>query len=109
MSEQDGKTYPVAWINQFGKTRVFGTPYGHSDDAWRDANFLTHGFAGTLWAAGQAGRLTSQRGRIGDVAFVEIHVFLGQVGGIHHGAGLAEVQADVQLEFLRARRRGKAA
>src|SRR6185437_12905235 len=31
VSEQDGKTYPVIWINEYeGKTRVFGTTFGHS-------------------------------------------------------------------------------
>lgn len=53
VSEQDGKTYPVAWINQYGKARVFGTTYGHSDDAWRDENFLKLVSQGTLWAAGR--------------------------------------------------------
>lgn len=52
VSEKDGKTYPVAWINQYGKARVFGTTYGHSDDAWRDENFLKLVSQGTLWAAG---------------------------------------------------------
>ena len=36
VSEQDGKTYPVAWTNQYGKARVFGTTFGHSDDTFRD-------------------------------------------------------------------------
>ena len=53
VSEKDGKTYPVAWINQYGKSRVFGTTYGHSDEAWRDENFLTLVARGTLWAAGR--------------------------------------------------------
>lgn len=53
VSEQDGKTYPVAWINQYGKARVFGTTYGHSDDAWRDENFLKLVSQGALWSAGQ--------------------------------------------------------
>jgi len=53
VSEQDGKTYPVAWINQYGQARVFGTTYGHSDEAWRDENFLTLLSRGTLWAAGR--------------------------------------------------------
>jgi type 1 glutamine amidotransferase len=55
VSEKDGKTYPVAWINQYGKARVFGTTYGHSDDAWRDENFLKLVSQGTLWAAGRLG------------------------------------------------------
>lgn len=53
VSERDKKTYPVAWINQYGKARVFGTTYGHSDDVWRDPNFLTLVTRGTLWAAGR--------------------------------------------------------
>jgi type 1 glutamine amidotransferase len=53
ISERDKKTYPVVWINQYGKARVFGTTYGHSDDAWRDQNFLTIVSRGTLWAAGR--------------------------------------------------------
>ena len=55
VSEQDGKTYPAVWINQYGKARVFGTTYGHSDDTWRDENYLTLVSRGTLWAAGRLG------------------------------------------------------
>ena len=55
VSEKDGKTYPAVWINQYGKARVFGTTYGHSDDMWRDENFLTLVSRGTLWAAGRLG------------------------------------------------------
>lgn len=53
VSERDGKTYPVVWTNQYGKARVFGTTYGHSDDMWRDDNFLKLVSQGTLWAAGR--------------------------------------------------------
>ena len=53
VSEQDGKTYPVAWINQHGKARVFGTTFGHSDDTWRDPVFLRYVAQGVLWAAGR--------------------------------------------------------
>jgi uncharacterized protein len=53
VSEQDGKTYPVAWINQYGKARVFGTTFGHSDDTFRDPVFLTFVSRGVLWAAGR--------------------------------------------------------
>ena len=53
VSEQDGKTYPAAWVNQYGKARVFGTTYGHSDVTWGDPNFLTLVSRGTLWAAGR--------------------------------------------------------
>ena len=55
VSEQDSKTYPAVWINQYGKARVFGTTYGHSDDTWRDENYLTLVSRGTLWAAGRLG------------------------------------------------------
>jgi uncharacterized protein len=51
VSEQDGKTYPVAWINQYGKARVFGTTFGHSDDTFRDPVFLTCVSRAVLWAA----------------------------------------------------------
>src|SRR5260370_33591608 len=52
-SEQDGKEYPVAWINQYGKARVFGTTYGHSDDTFRDPVFLGYVSSGVLWAVGR--------------------------------------------------------
>ena len=53
VSEQDKKSYPVAWINQYGKARVFGTTYGHSDDTFRDPVFLRLVSRGLLWAAGR--------------------------------------------------------
>lgn len=52
-SEQDGKDHPVAWINQYGKARVFGTTYGHSDDTFRDQAFLDLVARGLLWSAGR--------------------------------------------------------
>ncbi len=53
VSEKDGKTYPVAWINQFGTARVFGTTYGHSDATFGDPVFLNYVSRGVLWAAGR--------------------------------------------------------
>ena len=53
VSERDGKTYPVAWINQYGRARVFGTTYGHSDETFRDPVFLGYLSRGVLWAAGR--------------------------------------------------------
>jgi uncharacterized protein len=50
VSEADGKTYPVAWINDYKGTRVFGTTFGHSDETFRDPvfqNLLANAF---LWA-----------------------------------------------------------
>ncbi len=52
-SERDGKDHPVAWINQYGKARVFGTTYGHSDDTFRDPVFLNMVSRGLLWSAGR--------------------------------------------------------
>ena len=53
VSERDGKTYPVVWVNQYGKARVFGTTYGHSDETFRDAVFLEYLSRGVVWAAGR--------------------------------------------------------
>lgn len=53
-SERDGKDHPVIWINQFGKARVFGTTYGHSDETFRDPVFLDYVCRGLLWAAGRS-------------------------------------------------------
>ena len=55
VSELDGKTYPVAWINRYGKARVFGTTYGHSDATFSDPVFLGYVSRGLLWAAGRLG------------------------------------------------------
>jgi type 1 glutamine amidotransferase len=53
VSAENGKTYPVIWINQFGNARVFGTTYGHGDDTWRDPVFLNYVSRGFMWAAGR--------------------------------------------------------
>ena len=45
--------------------------------------------------------LTAQRRRIGHIALVELHVFFREVGGVHQRARRAEVEVDVQIEFLR--------
>lgn len=50
-SERDDKEHAVAWVNTYGKARVFGTTYGHSDDTFRDPVFidlLTRGFKWVL-------------------------------------------------------------
>lgn len=52
-SEQDGQTHPVIWVNEFGKARVFGTTFGHSDETFRDPVFLNLLSRGFLWAAGK--------------------------------------------------------
>ncbi|MBL9137382.1 MAG: ThuA domain-containing protein [Verrucomicrobiales bacterium] len=52
-SERDGKEYPVIWTHRYGKGRVFGTTYGHSDDTFSDPVFLDYVSRGVLWAAGR--------------------------------------------------------
>lgn len=50
-SERDGKEYPVYWTNQYGKGRVFGTTYGHSNETFTDPVFLRAIIQGIQWAA----------------------------------------------------------
>lgn len=52
-SERTGAVQPVIWVNEYGKARVFGTTYGHSDDTFRDPVFLDLLARGLLWAAGR--------------------------------------------------------
>lgn len=56
VSEQDGKTYPVIWTNQYGKARVFGTTFGHSDETFSDPVFINVIARGMLWATGNSGK-----------------------------------------------------
>ncbi|WP_246114747.1 ThuA domain-containing protein [Rubripirellula tenax] len=53
VSENDGKVHPVLWTNQYGKARVFGTTYGHSNETFEDEVFLRALVQGTRWAAGK--------------------------------------------------------
>lgn len=50
VSKEDGKTYPVAWVHEYGKARVFGTTFGHSDETFRDPVFLHLLANAFLWA-----------------------------------------------------------
>ena len=50
-SERDGKEHTVIWTHQYGKARVFGTTYGHSDETFKDPVFLGYVARGLLWAA----------------------------------------------------------
>lgn len=52
-SEKDRTEQPVIWVNQYGKTRVFGTTYGHSDDTFRDPVFIDLLARGLVWSAGK--------------------------------------------------------
>jgi len=51
VSEINGEIHPVIWTNQYGKARVFGTTFGHSDDTFRDTVFTDLLVRGILWAA----------------------------------------------------------
>jgi len=53
-SEKTGVEQPVAWVNDYRGTRVFGTTYGHSDDTFRDPVFLEMLARGIVWAANPA-------------------------------------------------------
>ena len=52
-SEKNDKSHPVFWTNRYGKARVFGTTYGHSNETFEDPVFLEALTKGTLWAAGR--------------------------------------------------------
>ncbi len=53
-SEKTGEAHPVFWTSTYGKARVFGTTYGHSNETFEDEVFLQALTNGTLWAAGRA-------------------------------------------------------
>ena len=50
-SEKDGKLHPVFWTSEYGKARVFGTTYGHSNATFSDEQFLNVLTRGIQWAA----------------------------------------------------------
>jgi type 1 glutamine amidotransferase len=52
-SEKTEQAHPVIWTNRFGKARVFGTTYGHSNETFEDPVFLKLIVDGTVWAAGR--------------------------------------------------------
>jgi type 1 glutamine amidotransferase len=52
-SEKSQQEQPVIWVNQYGKARVFGTTYGHSDDTFRDPVFIDLLARGLVWSAGK--------------------------------------------------------
>jgi type 1 glutamine amidotransferase len=51
VSEKSGEEQPIIWVNQYGKARVFGTTYGHSDATFRDPVFIDLLTRGFKWAA----------------------------------------------------------
>lgn len=46
------KDYPLAWIKNFGKGRVFYSAFGHSGDSFRNTEMLTFILGGTQFALG---------------------------------------------------------
>lgn len=55
VSEKTDKLHPVFWTNKYGKARVFGTTYGHSNETFADKVFLDTVTRGIQWAAGRLG------------------------------------------------------
>ena len=39
VSPEDQKEYPLAWVSDYGGSRVFGTTIGHGNDTWNDPVF----------------------------------------------------------------------
>ena len=52
-SERDGKEHSVAWTNQYGEAKIFGTTYGHSDATFDDPVFQKMIARGMLWVCGK--------------------------------------------------------
>ena len=53
ISEKTGQEQPVAWVNDFQGTRVFGTTYGHSDATFGDPVFIDVLARGLVWSVGK--------------------------------------------------------
>jgi type 1 glutamine amidotransferase len=53
LDENSNKDEPVAWINDYHGTRVFGTTFGHSDETFRDPVFMNYLARGFIWASGK--------------------------------------------------------
>jgi type 1 glutamine amidotransferase len=53
VSEKTQKLHPVIWTHRFGKARVFGTTYGHSNETFEDPVFLDTVIKGIQWSAGR--------------------------------------------------------
>lgn len=50
VSPEDGREYPLAWVNDYGGTRVFGTTLGHGDATFDDPVFQDLLARGFRWA-----------------------------------------------------------
>lgn len=60
-SERTSQVQPVFWVSKYGKARVFGTTYGHSNATFSDETFLNTLMRGTLWAAGRLNAEQAER------------------------------------------------
>ena len=60
---RDDNDYPVAWIRQHGKARVFYTSLGHNPDVFWDTRMLTMFLAGIQYALGDLEADASPRPR----------------------------------------------
>ena len=49
-SEESKKDHVVIWLNEDGKTRVFATTLGHSNDTMKQDVYLDLVTRGLLWA-----------------------------------------------------------
>jgi len=58
IKQKDGTTKDVetvvAWVNQYGKTRVFSTTIGHNNSTVSDARYLDFLAHGLIWACGKS-------------------------------------------------------
>lgn len=50
VSPEDQKEYALAWVNEYGGTRVFGTTLGHGNETWQDPIFQDLLVRGFKWA-----------------------------------------------------------
>ncbi len=48
-SEKDDREHPVFWVSDYGKARVFGTTFGHTDETFSDKVFLDTLGRAMLW------------------------------------------------------------
>ena len=51
--KQGQSDYVVAWVNQYGKTRVFSTTLGHNNETVGDPRYLDLVARGLLWSCGK--------------------------------------------------------
>ncbi|MFN7139230.1 MAG: ThuA domain-containing protein [Limisphaerales bacterium] len=49
---QEPGFFPVAWIKEYGRGKVFYTSLGHDDSIWRDPVYQQHILGGINWALG---------------------------------------------------------